>query len=563
MRLAASKVTAATALILALCVAAFEAFFQGAIGSATTIAATTLALLAILFFTARNSQMFRYAAVSVLMAQIVALLIATRGHPFQIDMHMAFFAALAISALMYDIRAIILGATLVAVHHLGLGLLFPNLVFYGEGNLARVALHATILIGEAAGLVWMTWNTLNLLSFAEGKSGEAASQAEMVKQQRLTYEQDRSRMMSELQTAFGDVVAATVEGDFSKRVTTEFPDSELKALARGLNRLVETVDAGLSETRTVLSAIARADLSKRVRGSYAGAFAALKDDTNKVADQLLEMVGKLRTTSGALKTATSDILAGANDLSDRTSRQAATIEETSAAMEELANKVMRNADRAADAAASTNEVTAAAEESGAVIVDATSAMERVHASYANISGIIGMIDEIAFQTNLLALNASVEAARAGEAGRGFAVVAEEVRRLAQSSTDASAQVKALIRQSTGEVETGSRLVSGAADKLNAVLEALRANNKAMSGMAADNREQASAIEEVRTAMRQLDEMTQHNAALAEQTNAAIEQTQGQAADLDRIVDVFVIEKSVSAGPEKSEKARLKRAATAR
>ena len=161
-----------------------------------------------------------------------------------------------------------------------------------------------------------------------------------------------------------------------------------------------------------------------------------------------------------------------------------------------------------------------------------------HRVLGKISNIIGLIDDVAFQTNLLALNASVEAARAGEAGKGFAVVAVEVRRLAQSAAEASAEVKLLIEQSAGEVKTGSRLVADVASRLEAMLGAARSSNALMDGIARESREQASAIEEVNTSVQILDEMTQHNAALVEQTNAALEQTEAQANELDFIVDVF-------------------------
>ena len=172
--------------------------------------------------------------------------------------------------------------------------------------------------------------------------------------------------------------------------------------------------------------------------------------------------------------------------------------------------------------------------------EANSAMERITQSSGKISNIIGLIDDIAFQTNLLALNASVEAARAGDAGKGFAVVAVEVRRLAQSAASASSEVKALIEQSGMEVKSGSKLVADAAARLASMLEAARSSNELMDGIARDSREQASAIEEVTVAVRQMDEMTQHNAALVEETNAAIEQTEAQANELDRIVDIFAI-----------------------
>ena len=187
---------------------------------------------------------------------------------------------------------------------------------------------------------------------------------------------------------------------------------------------------------------------------------------------------------------------------------------------------------------------------------ANDAMGRITESSSKISNIIGLIDDIAFQTNLLALNASVEAARAGDAGKGFAVVAVEVRRLAQSAAAASAEVKVLIEQSAQEVGSGSKLVADAASKLEAMLQAVRGNRELLEGIARDSREQAASIEEVNTAVRQMDEMTQHNAALVEETNAAIEQTESQAVDLDRIVAVFTVDGHARAyeAPARAERA---------
>jgi methyl-accepting chemotaxis protein len=354
-------------------------------------------------------------------------------------------------------------------------------------------------------------------------------------------QEEREAMMRDLSSAFGGVVEAAVAGDFTKRVPATFPDEELNALAANVNQLVETVQRGLDETGRVLSALAETDLTQRVENDFDGAFGRLRDDTNAVADRLGEIVSQLRQTSRALKVATGEILSGANDLSERTTKQAATIEQTSASMEQLAATVLANAERARSASGNAQHVASVAEEGGVVMASATEAMERISTSSSRISNIIGLIDDVAFQTNLLALNASVEAARAGDAGKGFAVVAVEVRRLAQSAASASSEVKALIEQSANEVHSGGRFVSEAASKLEAMRQAVRQNTTVLAEIARESADQATSIEEVNTAVRQLDEMTQHNAALVEETNAAIEQTEAQASELDRIVDIFTID----------------------
>jgi methyl-accepting chemotaxis protein len=173
-----------------------------------------------------------------------------------------------------------------------------------------------------------------------------------------------------------------------------------------------------------------------------------------------------------------------------------------------------------------------------VMDETNAAMDRISASSGKISSIIGLIDDIAFQTNLLALNASVEAARAGDAGKGFAVVAVEVRRLAQSAAGASADVKRLVEQSVAEVSVGSKLVATATGNLASMVESVHQNSAFISEIARATQEQATALREVNSAVRQLDEMTQLNVSLAEEMNAAVGQTGFQARELDSIVDIF-------------------------
>ena len=365
--------------------------------------------------------------------------------------------------------------------------------------------------------------------------------AQMTALERQTHEQAAARAaaMERFGQEFGGIVGATVEGDLTGRMQADYSNQpDLQQLSDAFNRLMETVASGLTDAGQVMSALAAADLSRRMRGTYAGAFDRLKQDTNAVAEKMTDIITRLKKTSFDLKTATGEILSGANDLSERTTKQAATIEETSAAMEQLADTVMKNAERASSAAENASAVSEAATEGGAVMHKANEAMERITQSSGKISNIIGLIDDITFQTNLLALNASVEAARAGEAGKGFAVVAIEVRRLAQSAAQASSEVKGLIEQSATEVMTGGKLVADVAGRLSGMLDAVERNRQLLEGIAVESKEQATAIREVNVAVRQMDEMTQHNAALVEQTNAAIEQTEAQAVALDGVVAIF-------------------------
>ncbi|WP_338721201.1 methyl-accepting chemotaxis protein [Devosia sp. XK-2] len=298
------------------------------------------------------------------------------------------------------------------------------------------------------------------------------------------------------------------------------------------------IQKAVAATGAVLKDVAQGDLTSRVTEELDPEFDQIKEDTNAVAEKLAEIVAQLQQTSRSLKTATGEILSGANDLAERTTRQAATIEETSASIEQLSAAVVENAKRAASASDTALRLAKSATDGGEVMSAANQAMSAIETSSGKISNIIGMIDDIAFQTNLLALNASVEAARAGEAGKGFAVVAVEVRRLAQSAAQASSEVKQLIETSAGEVRNGTQLVARAAETLQDIQARAEESAGLIDTIARQNGEQSGSLEEITVAVRQMDEMTQHNAALVEETNAAIEQTEAQAGELDLIVAVF-------------------------
>ena len=290
-----------------------------------------------------------------------------------------------------------------------------------------------------------------------------------------------------------------------------------------------------------LSALMNGDLDCRIQDRFQGDLDQLRETFNGTVDGLEDMVSQIRANAASLRTATNEILTGSNDLSDRTSKQRTMIDETNVLVRQISDVVHQNASLVAEAAKNGQMVNTTANDTGVALAHASEAMGKIAASSERISNIVSLIDDIAFQTNLLALNASVEAARAGEAGKGFAVVAIEVRRLAQSAGSASKDIKALIDESASYVTEGAKVVNGTTTLLEGMIAAATRNGELLSGIEQHSATQSGAIAMVQKAFGSLEETTQHNAALVEETNAAIGQTEAQANDLDALVGRFRID----------------------
>ncbi|UMT90801.1 methyl-accepting chemotaxis protein [Paracidovorax citrulli] len=260
---------------------------------------------------------------------------------------------------------------------------------------------------------------------------------------------------------------------------------------------------------------------------------------------LAQVVSEVRHSSESIATGASQIATGNADLSQRTEEQASNLQQTAASMEEMASTVKQNADTVRTASQLASSASATAARGGDVVGNVVRTMEDITASSRKIGDIIGVIDSIAFQTNILALNAAVEAARAGEQGRGFAVVAGEVRTLAQRSAQAAKEIKALIGESVSKVETGSQLVGEAGTTMGEIVEQARRVADLIAEIGAATHEQEQGISQVSDAVNQLDQVTQQNAALVEESAAAADSLNSQAARLVQLVSVFQVDASAS------------------
>jgi methyl-accepting chemotaxis protein len=343
-----------------------------------------------------------------------------------------------------------------------------------------------------------------------------------------------TRIVAEIQT----IVEAANRGDFSIKMDLNGKQGYTKTLSDLLNLLSNTVDAAFKDTIHVAQALAKGDLTQAVTRDYQGAFNDVKQSLNGTVDNLKRLVGEIKDATDTINTASKEIAAGNSDLSQRTEEQASSLEETASSMEELTSTVRQNAENAKQANQLAIGASDVAGKGGAVVSQVVVTMDSINESSRKIVDIISVIDGIAFQTNILALNAAVEAARAGEQGRGFAVVAGEVRNLAQRSAAAAKEIKTLIGDSVDKVEGGSRLVAQAGATMEEIVTSIRRVTDIMAEITAASAEQSQGIEQVNTAITQMDEVTQQNAALVEEAAAAAEALEEQAQNLAVSVGSF-------------------------
>ena len=453
-----------------------------------------------------DSSATRCATASNYMMQAAILVFVTSGHAWQIDMHMYFFAALAISVVTFDPKAILAAALVTALHHLSLNVIAPAWVFPGGSDFARVVLHAVIVVVQTIALLILMHKLYEAVATATEKSREA------IDAQEVLHAENAQRQ-------------ATVE-----------------------------------ELGAALSQLAAGNLTTRLNTPFTGQYENLRTDFNRSLESLEGMIGDVVGEISGIHSSITEINSAATTLSSRTENQAASLEETAAALDEITVTVENTAKGAQNANGVVSTTQSRAEQSGIVVQDAVAAMSEIETSSEKISDVVTVIDEIAFQTNLLALNAGVEAARAGNAGKGFAVVASEVRTLAQRSSEAAREIKEIIAASRAHVENGVDLVGRTGGELEEIVDHVTDFSKLVADITVATQEQASALSEVNAAMNQMNQMTQHNAAMAEETTAATHVLSTSAGHLSEIVGRFRTSRNHPASETEQPHEALKRSA---
>jgi methyl-accepting chemotaxis protein len=433
-------------------------------------------------------------------------------------------------------------------------------------EMKTVSTQISKLQDELEGLVSSAKGKANLDAVAEQRKVYSAVRDELFKRKAEQGINDEfkvavaDRMLPELKKYLAAVDDVVLYQDAlfqaaTKRIDDVYASSRQFLLALGLFALACGIGLGLWLTRSITRPLARAvglaqqvasgDLTADIQVSSTDEVGMLLSALKDMNTSLLKTVSEVRAGTETIVTASQQIAAGNLDLSARTEQQASSLEETASSMEELTSTVRQNADNARQANTLAQTASGIAARGGEVVSQVVETMASINASSQKIADIIAVIDGIAFQTNILALNAAVEAARAGEQGRGFAVVASEVRNLAQRSAGAAKEIRGLITDSVGKVETGGQLVAQAGATMQEIVQGISRVTDIMAEIANASAEQTLGIEQVNAAITQMDDVTQQNAALVEEAAAAATSLEDQAASLAQLVSTFKLDGAVA------------------
>jgi methyl-accepting chemotaxis protein len=456
----------------------------------------------------------RYIAAAVLAVEMMLAIYAAHGTPdgFALDAHMIFFIFNAVLAFYFCWRVLLFYVGLVVVHHASLAFLAPLLVWPSDLYSFHHLVNHVLLTGLQVPLLLFMAVRLSKV-FNDAHAATCAAQKESRTAMALAAQLEEQSTEAEAERRHNDEVqaASSAEQDF----------------------VVEKLAGGLR-------GYAAGAMMLRLNEPFPPKYEPLRQDFNTAMSQAEDSLRGIIASIEVIRSGSRDISQAADNLSGRTERQAASLQETSAALDEITTAVHKTAEGAAHARDVVKTAKSNAEKGGTIARQAIGAMGGIEKSSQQIGEIIGVIDEIAFQTNLLALNAGVEAARAGEAGRGFAVVASEVRALAQRSAEAAKEIKALINASRGQVEQGVDLVLETGKALEAIFTQVAEIDTVVSAIAASAQEEATGLNEVTAAIGVMDQSTQQNAAMVEESTAASHALAEETEELTHLVNRFQV-----------------------
>jgi methyl-accepting chemotaxis protein len=502
-----------------------------------------------------DAQNARYGSSIAIVGQAIAVTSALAGHPWQVDMHMTFFAGLAALVLLVDVKAIIVATGLIVLHHLSISLAVPALIYPSFDiweNVARTLLHGAIVAAESAALIFAVLVRTRMQALAVQRERDLTSARELAAD--MLAKAESARQLAENERVKADMLTKSAE-EAQERIAIE---SERAEAAHQNARLLEAQESERRSTtmreqnavvdalKAALASLSDGDLTVEIETKFPHDYEALRSDFNAAVERLRAAIGQVADMATRIQSEASAIGVAADSLAKRTERQAATLEETSAAMTVLNSKVKNSAHLAKEAEVSTATARDEAVKGGEVVEKAIEAMRRIEESSQKIDRINSVIDEVAFQTNLLALNAGVEAARAGDAGRGFAVVASEVRALAQRCADAAKEITSVVMEASKQVAEGVGLVGQTGAVLSAITESVAVAAKRVSVIADSATAQSHSLMEISSAVQDLDMVTQHNASMFVETSSACQSLDTATDQMKEMVARFKVSKSSGA-----------------